>query len=347
MMRTRPLIVGLVLVCVNVCFGQGQQSKINSLYPPIEPFRTGFLKVSDTHELYYELDGKPDGRPVIMLHGGPGGGSYPNMRRYHDPKKYLIVLFDQRGAGQSRPFAELRDNNTPALVEDIEKLRKDLSLAQVQLFGGSWGATLALAYAEKYPQNVNSMILRGVFTATQGELDHFYHGGTAVFFPDVYERLKAVIPKPETLNYPQQLLELLKGPDEAKRKEVARAWAAYETKCAGIDISDEEVDSILKSGDYFAFALIENYYMANRCFLEEGQLLRDASKIADIPAVIVQGRYDVICPPATAYRLHKALPKSKLVFVEDAGHSGGAPPMASALIDAVKSLDASTKKGKR
>lgn len=315
-------------------------------YPPIEPYRTGYLKVSDTHELYFELCGNPDGIPVIVLHGGPGGGSYPNLRRYHDPKKYLIVLYDQRGAGKSRPYAELRDNNTHALVEDIEKLRLDLKLGRVQLFGGSWGSTLALAYAEKYPENVHSMVLRGIFTAMRDETDHFYHGGTGVYFPEVYEKLKAVIPNPSSQDYPKQLLDVLRGKDETKRKEAARAWAAYETKCAGINISDAEVDNILKGWDPFSFSLIENYYMANNCFLEEGQLLRDSGRLSGIPTVIVHGRYDVICPPSTAYRLHKALPQSRLIWVEAAGHSGGAPPVVSALVDGIKWVEPRIKRTK-
>ena len=344
-MNTRSRILAAFILFNLGAVSRSQTPQSPQLYPEIEPFRTGMLKVSDIHQLYYELNGNPDGAPVITLHGGPGGGSYPTLRRYHDPKKYLIVLFDQRGAGKSKPYSELRDNNTAALVEDVEKLRKELNLGKVQLFGGSWGSTLALAYAEKYPQNVSSMILRGVFTATKGELDHFYHGGTAVQFPDVYERLQRIVPRPDVKSYPQQLLEILQGKDEAKKKEVARAWAAYETRCSGIDISDAKVQSLVDSGDPYPFALIENYYMANNCFLEEGQLLRGASKIADIPTVIVQGRFDVICPPSTAFRLYKALPKSKLVFVEDTGHSGGAPPMISALVDAVKWLEANT--GKR
>ncbi|MEK6643961.1 MAG: prolyl aminopeptidase [Planctomycetota bacterium] len=313
-------------------------------YPEIEPFRTGFLKVSDTHEIYYELCGNPEGIPVMTLHGGPGGGSSPNLRRYHDPKKYLIVLHDQRGAGKSKPYAELRDNNTKALVEDIEKLRVDLKLGRVQLFGGSWGSTLALAYAERYPENVHSLVLRGIFTAMKDEIDHFYHGGTGVYFPEVYEKLKAIIPQPETKNYPKQLLDLIRGKDEAKGKEAARVWAAYETKCAGIGITDAEVENILKGWDPHSFSLIENYYMANNCFLDEGQLLRESGRLSGIPTAIVHGRYDVICPPSTAYRLHKALPQSRLIWVEAAGHSGGAPPVVSALIEGVKWVEPRIKK---
>jgi proline iminopeptidase len=303
-------------------------------YPEIEPFRTGFLKVSDAHEIYYELCGNPDGIPVMVLHGGPGGGSYPSLRRYHDPQKYLIVLHDQRGAGKSKPYAELRDNNTQALVEDIEKLRVELQLGRMQLFGGSWGSTLALA------------VLRGIFTATKDEIDHFYHGGTGVYFPEVYEKLKAIIPQPEAKNYPKQLLDLIRGKDEAKSKEAARVWAAYETKCAGIGITDAEVENILKGWDPHSFSLIENYYMANNCFLDEGQLLRESGRLSGIPTAIVHGRYDVICPPSTAYRLHKALPQSRLFWVEAAGHSGGAPPVVSALIEGVKWVEPRIKKTK-
>jgi proline iminopeptidase len=273
-----------------------------------------------------------------MLHGGPGGSCGPTMRRFHDPKRYFIILHDQRGAGRSRPSAELVDNNTQALVSDIEQLRLALRLKRVQLFGGSWGSTLALAYAQKYPQHVSSLVLRGVFTATREEIDHFYHGGAGQFFPEVHERLRAVVPRPDSKDYPAQLLALLTGKDHDTRQKVARAWAAYETKLAALATSDEEVGAIVDAEDCYSFSLIENHYMANACFLNEGQLLADASKLSGIPTVICHGRYDVICPPMTAWRLMKAVGGARLVIVEAAGHSGSAPPMRSALIEAVKSI---------
>jgi proline iminopeptidase len=221
----------------------------------------------------------------------------------------------------------------------VEKLRQHLGLGKVQVFGGSWGSTLGLAYAEAYPQNVRSLVLRGVFTCTKAEDDFFYHGGAAHFFPDAYETLQAVLPHPERQDYPQQLVKLLQDENPEIRRKAALAWARYEIKIASLECSDEQVESYFKEWDPYDFSLIENYYMAQGCFLEEGQLLRDAGKLAEIPTVIVQGRYDVICPPITAWKLHKAVPKSKLVLVEAAGHSAGEPGIRSALIEAARSLE--------
>ncbi len=307
-------------------------------YPIPEPFETGYLRVSDIHEIYYELCGNPEGVPVLVLHGGPGGGSYPSLRRFHDPEKYLIVLHDQRGAGRSKPFCELKDNNTPALVGDIERLREHLKLGRCHVFGGSWGSTLALAYAEAYPDNIRSLVLRGVFTATAAEIDHFYHGGVATHFPEVYARFQEVIPKPDRHDYPRQLLAMLQSENTEVRRRASLAWARYEMKIVALERSDEEVEAAFLTWDPYDFSLIENHYMANGCFLEEGQLLRNAHKIASIPTVIVHGRYDVICTPKSAFRLHQALPKSELVFVESAGHGGGDPRMRAALVRATQSL---------
>lgn len=331
--------IGLLSASPNA-LAQVPGESLQDYYPPIEPFQTGYLKVSDIHEIYYELCGNPRGIPVMVLHGGPGGGCGPNMRRFHDPKRYFIILHDQRGAGKSKPHAELRDNNTQALVDDIERLRLALRLPRVQLFGGSWGSTLALAYAEKYPKHVSSLVLRGIFTATREEIDHFYHGGVAQYYPEVFEQLKSIVPRPDEKTYPVQFLELLQSKDKATRDKAARAWAAYETKLAALVTSDAEVQEILDAEDVYAFSLIENHYMANNCFLKEGQLLADAPKLSGIPTVICHGRYDVICPPIAAWRLMKAIPGARLVLVEAAGHSGSAPPMRSALIEGIKSIQA-------
>ncbi len=319
--------------------GQTESEKLHELYPDTEPFKTGYLKVSDVHEIYYELCGHPSGKPVMILHGGPGGGSYPELRRYHDPKKYLIVLHDQRGAGRSKPYCELRENNTQNLVEDVEKLRRHLKLGKVQIFGGSWGSTLGVAYTEAYPENVSALVIRGVFTATQRELDHFYHGGVSTHYPEVFAKLQSILPHPEEQNYPEQLLEMLRSDDPQLRRSTAHAWAAYEIRLSRLEISDAEVTKMLERWDPYDFALIENYYMANNCFLEEGRLLRDARKIQHVSTFIVQGRYDVICPPINAYRLHNALPNSRLIIVEASGHSAGDPRARTALIDITKSLE--------
>jgi len=309
------------------------------LWPRLEPYKTDYLKVSQLHSIYYQLGGNPEGKPAMVIHGGPGGGCSPDMFRFFNPEKFHIILHDQRGAGLSKPYAETRENTISHLVDDIEKLRKHLGLGKVLLFGGSWGSTLALAYAETYPQNVSGMVLRGVFTGTRAEIDHFYHGETARYFPENYEILLQHIDNPEKKNYPAQLLEKIQSPDAATRKKYALAWAKYEIKMSVLQISDRIVEDIFKEWDPYDFALLENYYMANACFLEEGQLMDNADKLKDIPVTIVNGRYDVICPPATAYKLHKKLPLSKLIIVERAGHSASAEPLQSYLVNAVKAFE--------
>ena len=305
----------------------------------IKPYKTDYLKVSELHELFYQLGGNPEGKPVMVLHGGPGVGCHSGYFEYFSQEKFHIVLHDQRGAGLSKPNSELQDNNTQSLVEDIEKLRKHLKLDKVILFGGSWGATLALAYAETYPENVSRMILRGVFTARKQEIDHFYHGGTSLLFPEVYQELLSHIDHPEIKNYPAQLLAKIQSPDSLIRMKYALAWAKYEGKIAFLNMSDQRLESIFANWPYYAFSLIENYYMANKCFLEEGQLLNNTDKIADIPTTIINGRYDIVCPPITAYQLHKKMNNSKLFIIEAAGHSAGEPGIKQQLIKAVKEFE--------
>jgi proline iminopeptidase len=293
-----------------------------------KPYKTGYLKVGQGQEIFYQLGGNPDGRSVMVLHGGPGGYCTPDMFQYFDLKKYNVILHDQRGCGQSHPKNDLTGNNTQSLVNDIEKLRTHFKLGKVVLFGGSWGSTLALAYAETYPDHVSGIILRGVFTATKAEIDQFYHGGTADHFPEVFARLQKAVDHPETLNYPQQLLDKLQSDDAAVRAAAARAWTGYEIRLVSLDMTDARTEEILDKigpAGIYTFALMENWYMAHNCFLEEGQLLRDATRIADIPVIMVQGRYDVICLPRAAWNLHKVLPKSKLWFAADSGHSSHEP----------------------
>lgn len=309
------------------------------LWPATSPYRTGYLRVSEVHEIYYQLGGNPRGRPVMVLHGGPGGSCTAADFRYFNPDRFHIVLHDQRGSGLSRPSADLRENTTPHLVEDVEKLRVHLGLDKVILFGGSWGSTLALAYAETYPEHVSGMVLRGVFTATRDEIDHYYHGGTAWYFPDAHEALLQCIDKPAQRPYAAQLLEKLRSADEATRNRCALAWARYEGKIAFLEIQDETLDQVLKGLDPRVFALLENHYMANSCFLQEGQLLENAPRIAHIPITIVNGRYDTVCPPQTAYRLHRRLPNSKLVIVERAGHVASEPGIRAALVSAMQAFE--------
>jgi proline iminopeptidase len=224
-------------------------------------------------------------------------------------------------------------------VGDIEALREHLGLGKIMLFGGSWGATLALAYAEQYPDNVSGMVLRGVFAATSEEIDHFYHGGVATYFPDVYEKFVRSLPEPDRRPLPSYLLELIQSEDPEQRDRYSLIWATYEAKVSMLEITDEAVANIWKTHNPLSFSLLENYYMANRCFLEEGQLMREAEKLRGIPLIIVSGRYDTICPPRTAYKLHKKVPGSKLVIVESAGHWMGDPKMEQALLQAVRGLE--------
>lgn len=312
---------------------------VTRLWPEIEPYQTGYLKVSKIHDIYYELCGSPEGKPVFFLHGGPGGSSSPYMRRFCDPAKFLMVLYDQRGSGKSKPFGEIKENTTQHLVEDIEQLRKHLNLEKIILFGGSWGVTLALAYAETYPANVSGLVLRGVFTATAEEIDHFYHGGVSFFFPEVYEALLNTLPDPNKRPLHEYLFRLIKDGNKAEQKKYSEAWARYEGKISGLVVLEKMIENWIKSSNPYAFALMENYYMANGCFLEEGQLLKNAGKIAHIPTFIVNGRYDIICPPKNAYKLHKLLCKSELIIADAAGHWMGERPIERALLRAMKGFE--------
>jgi proline iminopeptidase len=339
------IIIVSVLLLMSLCQPSGiakeykQETAEGKPWPALLPYKTGYLQVSKIHNIFYQLGGNPNGKPVMFLHGGPGGGCTPENFMYFNPEKFHIILHDQRGCGKSTPYGELKENNTHELVEDVEKLRKHLNLGPVILFGGSWGSTLALAYGETYPQNVKGMILRGIFTASKREIDHFYHGGTALFFPEPYQKLTALVENPGEQNLPAQLLEKLQSEDPAVREKYARAWTRYESKVASLETPDFIIDYILARWNPYAFSLLENHYMVNNCFLEEGQLLQNADKLKDIPIILVNGRYDVICPPITAYRLHQKLPKSKLIIVEKAGHSAREPGIRRELISAVKQFE--------
>jgi proline iminopeptidase len=293
------------------------------------------------HEIFYVLLGNPKGKPVIVLHGGPGVGSYPRLAQYFNPDKFLIVLHDQRGAGRSRPAGEIRANTTPHLVADIERLRKHLGIdGKALVFGGSWGSTLALAYAEAHPEHVRGLILRGVFTASKAEpLNGFVGPMPRTFFPCEAAEFDADLP-PELASFePRALLELFSGDDRAKQDRVATAWIRCAVKFGKLHASDEEVQRGWGDADLIPGARIDCHYAANRFFLEDDQLLREASKLKDIPATIINGRYDMICPPITAWRLHKKLPKSKLIIVEEAGHSEGEPGIVQALLAAVAEFE--------
>jgi proline iminopeptidase len=244
------------------------------------------------------------------------------MRQYFNPEKYFIVLHDQRGANRSRPFASIEDNTTWRLVEDIETLRLHLKVEKMMLLGGSWGSTLALAYAETHPERVTAMILRGIWTSTQQEIDHFYHGGTSGIFPDAYDELLQSLPDASRRPLPSYLLELLLDENPTQRKKIADAWLKYEWRISELNADVAEIDAWCAANDSYAFSLIENYYMANQCFLTEGQVWQNLDKIKQIPSIIINGRFDMPCNLTTAYRLHQVMPNSKLVIVEMAGHGG-------------------------
>ncbi len=310
-------------------------SNRRGLYPEIEPFDSGMLPVSALHALYYEQCGNPHGKPAVFLHSGPGAGCNAKCRRFFDPKVYRIVLFDQRGCGRSTPHAELRENTTWDLVTDIERLREHLRIDRWQVFGGSWGSTLALAYAETHPERVTELVLRGIFMLRRTELEWFYQKGCDMLYPDAWERYLAAIPEAEHGDLIMAYHRRLTADDPAVRLAAARAWSVWEASTSFL--LQDEAYVRASAGDAFAlaFAGIENHYFVNRGFFDrDDQLLRDASRLRGIPAVIVQGRYDVVCPLRSAWDLHCAWPGADLRIVPDAGHSAFEPGNVHELIGA-------------
>ena len=308
-----------------------------SLYPEIVPFRSGRLKVSDVHELYYEECGSPSGKPVVMLHGGPGGGITPLMRRYHDPRLYRIVLFDQRGCGRSIPHASLEDNTTWHLVADIERLREHLGIDRWQVFGGSWGSTLALAYAETHPDRVSELILRGIFTLRRAELEWFYQEGCSWLFPDAFEDYVKVIPETERSDMISAYYRRLTSADAETQVAAARAWSAWEGRTLSLLPDFDRVRQF--SEDYYAlaFARIECHYFVNGGFFDtDDQLIRNAGRLKDIPGIIVHGRYDVVTPVKIAFDLARAWPEADLRVVPDSGHAMTEPGILHELIAATR-----------
>ena len=294
------------------------------LYPPVKAYRTGRLRVSDLHEIYFEESGNQQGKPAVFLHGGPGGGTDPKMRRFFDPARYRIVLFDQRGCGKSRPHAELRQNTTWDLVEDIERLREHLGIERWLVFGGSWGSTLALAYAQKHPVRVTELVLRGIFLLRRWELEWFYQnsGGAAALFPDLWEQYLEPIPPAERSDLMRAYYARLTSEDPAVRAGAARAWSGWEGATSYLRTSKQYVAKFAAGAYAEAFARIEcHYFVHGGFFRSDAQLLEDVGRIRHIPAVIVQGRYDVVCPMRSAWDLHRAWPEADLRIVPDAGHS--------------------------
>lgn len=308
---------------------------LREFYPALQPHDSGHLRVDDTHEIYWEVSGDPEGKPVVFVHGGPGGGTDPDYRRFFDPSAYRIVLFDQRGCGKSRPHASLENNTTWDLVADMEQIREMLHIDRWQVFGGSWGSTLALAYAETHPERVSELVLRGIFMLRPKELRWFYQEGASAIYPDAWEPYVAAIPEDERGDLMAAYYRRLTSDDAETRLAAARAWSVWEASTSHLLPHAQHVDAAADEEFSLAFARIECHYFVHGGFFEtEEQLLRDIEKIRHIPAVIVQGRYDVVCPMVTAWELHRAWPEAEFEVIPDAGHSAFEPGIRSALIRA-------------
>jgi proline iminopeptidase len=307
---------------------------LRTLYPEIEPFDSGMLDVGDGHQIYWERSGTKGAKPAVFLHGGPGGGISPKHRRLFDPKLYDVILFDQRGCGRSKPHAELEANTTWHLVADIERLREMAGFDKWLVFGGSWGSTLALAYAETHPGHVSELVLRGIFMLRRSEVDWYYQHGASLIFPEKWERFIAQIPEQERDNFVAAYRTRLTSDDKATRVAAAKAWSIWEGET--ITLLPEPETSNKFGDDEFAlaFARIENHYFVHGGWMEEGQLIRDAGKLKGIPGVIVQGRYDMACPPASAWELHKAWPEAEYHLIEGVGHAYSEPGTLDRLIRA-------------
>lgn len=309
-------------------------SELRSFYPEIEPFETGFLEVGDGHRVYWERVGTKGAKPAVFLHGGPGGTISPTQRRLFDPALYDVILFDQRGCGKSTPNASLEANTTWHLVADVERLREMIGAETWLVFGGSWGSTLALAYAEKHPERVSELVLRGIYTLTKAELDWYYQFGVSEMFPDKWERFQAPIPEDERHEMMAAYRRRLVGDNREEQMACARAWSLWEGETITL-LPNPDYSAAFEEDDYaLAFARIENHFFVHAGWLEEGQLLRDAYKLKDIPGVIIHGRYDMPCPAKYAWMLHKAWPKADFHLIEGAGHAFLEPGILDQLIRA-------------
>ena len=307
------------------------------LYPEIEPYSAGMLDLDGLHRMYWEQSGNSHGSPVLFLHGGPGAGAAPAHRRFFDPRHYRIVVFDQRGAGRSTPLGEIRDNTTPHLIADIEKLRVQLGIERWLVFGGSWGSTLALAYAEAHPARCTGLILRGVFLCRKSEIDWFLYG-LKTLFPEVWHAFAGAIPAAERGDLLAAYYRRLTDPDPKVHMPAARAWSVYEGSCSTLLPSPETVAYF--AGDVVALGLarIEAHYFSNNIFLPENSLLENIGRIRKIPGVIVQGRYDAVCPIVSADDVHRAWPEAEYIVVPDAGHSAWEPGLCAALVKATENF---------
>ncbi|KJS26030.1 MAG: proline iminopeptidase [Hyphomonadaceae bacterium BRH_c29] len=307
---------------------------LRSLYPEIEPFETGYLDTGDGHQVYWERSGTRGAKPAVFLHGGPGGGCSPKHRQLFDPALYDVILFDQRGCGRSTPFASLDNNTTWHLVADIERLREMMGVETWQVFGGSWGSTLALAYAETHPEHVSELVLRGIYLLTKAEMDWYYQFGVSEMFPEKYEAFIAPIPEAERGDMITAYRKRLVGEDREEQLRCAKAWSIWEGETITLLPEPATSDTFHEADFALAFARIENHYFTHAGWFEDGQLLRDAHKLKDIPGTIVHGRYDMPCPMRQAWALHQAWPKSDFHVIEGAGHAYSEPGILDRLIRA-------------
>lgn len=308
------------------------------LYPPIKCNRHFYLDVDETHQLYVEESGADDGIPILFLHGGPGAGSSPEDRRFFNPEKYRIIIFDQRGSGRSRPHAELRDNTTQDLIADIEKIRQHLMVEKWALFGGSWGSTLALLYAQAHPQAVLAMVLRGIFLCRATDLHWFYQEGASHVFPDYWEKFIEPIAANLRDNYIHAYYQLLTGDNELAKMNAAKHWSLWEGSCATLRPNREVLDTFCHPHLALSLARIEAHYFINQAFIDENQILSNMDKLQDIPGTIIHGRYDMVCPLDNAWQLQKRWPMAELHTVRDAGHASREPSVMDALVKATDAL---------
>lgn len=311
---------------------------MKTLYPKIKSNQEFRIDVGDGHNLYVEESGSKDGLPVIYLHGGPGGGSSSSYRRYFDPEKYRIIIFDQRGCGRSEPHASLENNNTQALVEDIEVIRKELAIEQWVVMGGSWGTTLALSYAQTYPESVLGLILRGVFLGRQQDIDWLYRDGTRKIFPDYWQDFIQPIPEHERKDLLQAYYQKLTGQDELARMSAAKAWANWEAKTATLEPNSQKVSDLTSPHTALCMSVISAHYFVNQCFIEENQLINQLYKMEHIPGIIVHGRYDMLCAVENAWTLQNNWRNCELNIIRDAGHSAGEAGIVDGLVRATKKM---------
>ena len=311
----------------------------HALFPPIEPYASAYLPLGEGHEMYYEQSGNPRGVAAVFLHGGPGAGASPVHRQFFDPAFYRIVVFDQRGAGRSRPLGSLANNTTPAIVEDMERLRRHLGIERWMVFGGSWGSTLALAYAEHHPERCLALVLRGIFLCRKSEIDWFLYGLRNIF-PESWRTFSGFLPEAARGNLLEAYYRLLTDPDPAVHMPAARVWSVYEGSCSTLLPNPAVVADFASDRVALGLARIEAHYFMHDIFLPENFLLDNVARLRAIPGVIVQGRYDVVCPPVSADDLHRAWPEAEYVVVADAGHSAFEPGIRSRLVASVERLKA-------